>query len=172
MRLFAAITPPEPAVAHLYAALPAAPLRWSEPADAHITLAFYGEVDDLSAELLGRTLTDLARGTPSFELRLDGAGTFGRSVLWAGVGGDLRLLALLAAGAATQPGHPFRPHLTLARARGAVDLAPWAEVLAAYSGPAWTVRELHLMRSRPGSATRYERLVTAPLLRSGEEFPF
>ena len=60
--------------------------RWSAPEKLHITLAFFGEVDDDHAEVLDM---ELARNTfSSFKLELKGAGHFGSlepHALWLGV---------------------------------------------------------------------------------------
>jgi 2'-5' RNA ligase len=64
-----------------------------------------------------------------------------------------------------EEGRPFRPHLTLARARGrreSVDLRPYVEALGAFQSRTWTATELSLVRSRlpgggvPGEQPHYE----------------
>ncbi|RIQ32566.1 hypothetical protein DY240_05240 [Jiangella rhizosphaerae] len=99
-----------------------------------------------------------------------GAGRFGRAVLWAGIDGDgvaLRALAGSARaagrriGAGAEERQRFRPHITLARARGAADLRPYVERLAAYEGPEWPSETMTLFRSHPGGpgrGPRYEAL--------------
>ncbi|NEC22157.1 2'-5' RNA ligase family protein, partial [Streptomyces parvus] len=80
-RLFAAVLPPDAAVAELRAALAplhtlpgARDLRWTGPEGWHFTLAFYGEVpEDTTPELEAR-LERAARRTTPFALRLHGAG--------------------------------------------------------------------------------------------------
>ncbi|MEU1816594.1 RNA 2',3'-cyclic phosphodiesterase [Streptomyces roseifaciens] len=178
MRLFAAVRPPEAAVVELTDAtaslrgLPGAEaLRWTEPSGWHFTLAFLGEVDpELLPELterLGRAAHRHAR----HELRFAGGGRFGDRVLWVGADGERTILRDLArsaaagarrAGVAVDTTHDFRPHLTLARAAGPVNLRPYAESLAGFSGTPWSVERLELMRSRlpgggvPGERPRYE----------------
>ncbi|WP_097992941.1 RNA 2',3'-cyclic phosphodiesterase, partial [Streptomyces sp. f51] len=116
-RLFAAVLPPDAAVAELRTALtplhtlPGAPdLRWTGPEGWHFTLAFYGEVpEDATPELEAR-LERAARRTGPFALRVLGAGHFGGRALWAGAAGGLdtlRLLAGRAEAAARRAGLPM-----------------------------------------------------------------
>lgn len=164
MRLFVAVTPPPDALDELRSATAAVRagsdgLRWSPPEQWHLTLAFLGEVDDRArhdvTERLGRAA---ARHAPC-TLALAGAGRFGQRVLWTRVDGDVDRLRRLAASvrAAARRARiavedrPYRPHLTLARARDGADLRPAVDALGGFAGRAWTARELHLVRSRLGA---------------------
>ncbi|MGW2325457.1 RNA 2',3'-cyclic phosphodiesterase [Streptomyces sp. NPDC001700] len=191
MRLFAAVLPPEPALAELGTyvdalhRLPGADtLRWTERPGWHLTLAFFGEVtDDVRPELDTRLARAAHRHHPH-EVRLAGGGRFADRALWAGVAGDhtaLRRLAdSVAAGArrsgiATNRDRPYHPHLTIARNRSgapgatATRLAPFAEGLTGFEGRGWTVGELSLVRSHPptpgapGAQPRYEVVAAWPL---------
>lgn len=169
MRLFAAVDPPPDAVAHLAAVVDGVRddvLRWSDPAGWHLTVAFYGEVGEEQVAELSERLARAARRHPATRARLAGAGRFGRTVLWAGVDGDdvaLRALAGSARAAGRRMGvgpeekERFRPHVTLARARGAADLRPYVERLASYTGPEWTAGTMTLFSSRPGGPGRGPR---------------
>ncbi|WP_448852589.1 2'-5' RNA ligase family protein [Corynebacterium sp. 335C] len=197
MRLFAALGIPDDARDHLAAAVAAARarldasdaapargrdaraarLRWSDPAQWHLTTAFHGEVPDDAADALAGRLAAVAAARPAPELRLAGSGTFGGRVLWAGVAGpgarDLPSLMRACRDAAPRDDAPGdagasepepRPHVTLARtpARGR-DVArpagrdaggPMAEAAAAlarYSGPSWTAGPLLLVASELGA---------------------
>ena len=185
MRLFVAITPPpavlddlEARVAPLRPDWPA--LRWTARPAWHVTLAFLGEVSDDTAAVLGPRLGRAAHRHPTLSLAFASAGAFpGRSrarVLWTGISGDrpaLETLARSVAAGARRAGAPppdegrrFRPHLTLARCREPVNLAPLVEALADHAGTPWTAAEIHLMRSHPGdpgSPPRYETVGTRPL---------
>ncbi|MFR9673639.1 RNA 2',3'-cyclic phosphodiesterase [Streptomyces sp. TR06-5] len=178
MRLFAALLPPDAALgalAETVASLRVRPdadgLRWTAVGGWHITLAFYGEADEEHTlpGLRERLSRSAARSRP-LDLRVAGAGRFGRRALWAGVEGDREALRQLARSAAAagrrsglteEEGRSFHAHLTVARARGrggAVDLRPYADRLAAVRGEPWTATELVLVRSHlPVSGVRGEQ---------------
>ena len=149
MRLFVSLRPPPDAVAHLRAQQP----RWpTEPQRWHVTLAFLGEVP--APDAVHEQLAAAVRGRPSFDLRLEGSGTFGRTgPVWVGVGGDVPALRELAAQvheAAEAAGvvleqRAYRPHLTVGK-RG----HPSPGALSGYGGPTWTAQEVELVRSDLG----------------------
>jgi 2'-5' RNA ligase len=62
---------------------------------------------------------------------------------------------------------PYRPHLTLARARTGADLRPAVAVANAFAGVGWTADEIELVRSRlgkgPGRRAAHETLRSWPL---------
>ncbi|MCX3063615.1 RNA 2',3'-cyclic phosphodiesterase [Streptomyces beihaiensis] len=185
MRLFAAVLPPEAALAELaraVEALPAHPgLRWTGPDGRHLTVAFYGDVPQESLPELAARLARAAGHTAPFDLALRGGGRFGGRTLWAGVAGDAAVLRRLAARAqaaarkagldtAAHTGHRrYHPHVTLARGRTELDLGPYVTALDGFAGTAWTVRELVLVRSElprsgvPGEQPRYETSAAWPL---------
>jgi RNA 2',3'-cyclic 3'-phosphodiesterase len=190
MRLFAAVLLPAPVADELAAEvaalreLPGADaLRWTGRPGWHFTLAFYGEVDDAVVPDLSARLERAARHTEPFSLAVRGGGRFGHGrALWAGAAGDvaeLRLLADRSEAAARRAGLPmadhrrYRPHLTLARSREAVDVGPYVVLLEPFAGRPWTVTELTLVRSNlpksgvPGEQPRYEPVGRWPLGRSG-----
>jgi 2'-5' RNA ligase len=177
MRAFVALVPPPDALTELAAAVAALPqepaLRWSPPAQRHLTLAFLGEVDGPTDDELRTRLARAARRHPPVPLALAGGGRFGDRVLWTGVHGDreaLRRLAGTVRAAARRSGlpvdeRPYRPHLTLARARPpAPDLRPLAGALRGFAGRPWTASEVHLVRSDlgagPGGGARHEVVAT------------
>ncbi|MDJ1639678.1 RNA 2',3'-cyclic phosphodiesterase [Streptomyces pakalii] len=184
-RLFAAVLPPDAAVAELRTALAplnalpgARDLRWTGPEGWHFTLAFYGDVPEGVRPELEARLERAARRTEPFALHVHGAGHFGGRALWAGAAGGLdtlRLLAERADAAARRAGLPmeehrrYTPHLTLARSRGAADLRPFAAALAGFDGQRWEAAELTLVRSHlpvsgvPGERSRYTAVRAWPL---------
>jgi len=135
--------------------------KWVQPGDMHITVRFAGDVDPRTADELAALLADI-RISP-FAVSLAGAGAFGgRSprVLWAGVdaGPELDLLyranerAARAAGIEPDP-REFRPHVTLARMRGARQSAV-ASFLAENGDlrmEPFLVTRFVLLSARPGS---------------------
>ncbi|MFF5478978.1 RNA 2',3'-cyclic phosphodiesterase [Streptomyces sp. NPDC012935] len=198
MRLFAAVLPPEDVarelateVAELKKLPGADALRWTGrpgrprggAADWHFTLAFYGEVDDDLVPDLSARLERVAHRTAPFRLALRGGGQFGHGrALWAGAEGDLATLRLLAdrsEAAARKAGVPmgehrrYKPHLTVARSRSAVDVRPYVAALDEFTSRTWTVDELVLMRSHlptsgvAGEQPRYEAVARRPLAGAG-----
>ena len=178
MRLFLALDPPAEVVADLDRALgplrKAHPeLRWATADRWHLTLAFYGEVPDEDVERLQWRIAGKVAGCPALDLRFAGAGRFGGHVLWVGVQGDRRPLGELAKRVAVDE-RPFRPHLTVARARegrtpegrrirGEADLRPLVAELEGYAGPGWRADAVRLIRSRLGPNPTYEDVAVWPL---------
>ena len=115
-------------------------LRWTDPAGWHVTLAFLGWIEaGLSEEILARLVLP-AREAEPVDLASGGVGAFPSPrrarVLWYGLTdadgiaasltkGIWRALAPIVPGAHDES--PFRPHVTLARARAerGVDLVSW-----------------------------------------------
>jgi 2'-5' RNA ligase len=95
----------------------------------------------------------------ALRLSISGGGRFGQRVLWAGVTGDRAALTAVAAAAAAaarsarigMEDRPYRPHLTIARARPGAQLGPAAAAMAGYAGPAWVATELVLVESQLGA---------------------
>jgi RNA 2',3'-cyclic 3'-phosphodiesterase len=179
MRLFVGLAPSAAALDDLDAACaPLRPgradLRWTGREWWHVTLAFLGEVSEDSLPGLLPRLERAALRHRTFGLSLAGAGAFpspGRAnVLWCGLSGDRKALGELAmsvgAGArragAPPPdeGRRYRPHVTLARCRMPVDARTLVAQLSGYQGPAWTVGQVHLIKSTLGGEPRYETIGT------------
>jgi 2'-5' RNA ligase len=173
VRLFAAVLIPQAIAADLDAAV--APhrddvLRWTALDSWHLTLAFYGQVDDARVPDLKSRLTRTAKRYPTLSLTLRGAGQFSRRALWIGCEGDLaplRALACSTAAAGQRVGASagesrFRAHLTVARAREPMDLRPYVSSLRDYRGPSWTADAVALVQSHLGAGenrrARYETL--------------
>lgn len=153
IRLFAALeAPPEivEALVPLQAGLPGANWR---PADSlHLTLSFFGDVQERAAEDLDGELSRI-NGEP-FEVALQGVGAFGEGhqlhALWAGVreSEPLRRLAGRCGNAARRAGmkvesRAYRPHVTLAYLRREVD---------GQRAAAW-IAENNLLATAPWRAT-------------------
>jgi 2'-5' RNA ligase len=180
VRLFVALTPPPDAVTELWTASEALRteqpgLRWALPDQWHLTLAFLGEVGEKETSNLGERLGRVAARQPPLRLSLGGAGRFGNRVLWIRVRGEtdrLRRLAVSVRAAARRArlpveDRPYRPHLTLARARDGTDLQPAVAALGWFEGQAWTADELHLVCSHlgagPGGTAQHEPHASWPL---------
>ncbi len=148
---------------------PADALRWADPDGWYLTLAFLGDVEpDRLSDTEGR-VAGVAVDHRAIQVETGRLGAFPRPgsarTLWYGVldPGDL-LAAMARALAATFElalDEPFRPHITLARARRRhVDVRGWID-RASESAPAGrlSVGALHLMRSHLGAGpARYETL--------------
>ncbi|PZF88778.1 RNA 2',3'-cyclic phosphodiesterase [Micromonospora endophytica] len=189
MRLFTAVYPPAEAVTHLTARLAGLRLgaaaaagtnvRLVDPARAHLTLAFLGEVDPARLAEIRHALQHAVAAAPTGPpvLRLGGGGRFGwgrSTVLWIDVRGDVSRLVALAAAVRTELAEvgvptdekPFRPHLTIARPGDRLthaDIEADLATLDGYLGPPWSAGELVLVHSRPGPPPSYHRLATCPL---------
>ncbi len=166
MSLFVAVRPSDEAtedledvISRLRRLPQAADLRWQPAWQWHVTVAFLGDPpDDADAGVIER-LDRLESEPPLAGLRLAGSGCFGRQIVWVGLeeGGALARLATLASSiprllrgsGVTIDRRPWRPHLTVARARRG-DGRPAADLLADYSSPPWSTDELLLIRSTGG----------------------
>ena len=149
-------------------------LRWIGPEALHLTLAFLGPIDPTSIEGVTRQIQRVGAMHAPMTRATGRLGAFARPgsarVLWYAVDDPDGSLAVIAADLndALKLGQaePYRPHITLARARRrSVDLRGWIEVASA-SAPegAMAVRDLQLMRSHLGGGpARYETLGTFPL---------
>ena len=125
LRLFTAISIPHDVaetLARRQSGLPGA--RWRPSEALHVTLAFYGEASERTADDLASELTRAEGGGP-FEISLAGVGAFGDAhrthTLWAGVerSEPLNVLAGRCRSAGERAGVPperreYRPHVTLA----------------------------------------------------------
>jgi RNA 2',3'-cyclic 3'-phosphodiesterase len=177
VRLFAAVVLPDDIVAGLDAALADHRdeiLAWTLPEQWHITLAFYGQVEDKRVPDLKARLTRAAKRHPFLSVALDGAGRFDGRTLWVGCSGDVATLreisrSAVAAGrrvgaSSADDAFRFRAHVTLARARRPVDLRPYVAALDAFRSRSWTVDSVTLVRSHLGAGaarhSRYETLST------------
>lgn len=131
VRLFAALSiPPDVAetLKRRQSGLPGA--KWRPEEALHVTLAFYGEMDERTADEVASELTRVSGGP--FEMELNGVGAFGEGhrthAIWAGVASNERLDVLAgrcrAAGeraGLTLEKRAYRPHVTLAYLKPQAD---------------------------------------------------
>jgi 2'-5' RNA ligase len=143
----------------------------------HLTLRFLGDTDPATAERLCRQLGETVRPVRVLRLRLDDWGTFPERrrprVTWCALAGEVDALRELAervekwAREAGYPGEtrPFRPHVTVARARSpraAMEMPDLAS--EAGSRPEFECGEVVLFRSHLGQGPpRYEALAVHEL---------
>lgn len=179
-RLFAALTPSDEAREHLVSALrpirerTGQELRWTDPDNWHLTLAFYGDQPNDPVEL-EQHLAVVAGGYGPLELALRGAGSFNQRTLWVGVDGDTERLRHLMAECLLEPveRHRQRAHLTVARTgsrtRDRWVLDDLVHALAVYVGPTFLCDRIELIESHLGEGRsggpRYETVAEIMLAR-------
>jgi 2'-5' RNA ligase len=135
--------------------------KWVEAENMHITLRFAGDVDERTADDFASRLRDI-RAEP-LTITIQGVGAFaGREarVLWAGVDGGPALedlyraneRAARAVGLEPDP-RAFKPHVTLARARGVRPQAAarFLQENGALKLSPFLVTRFVLLSARPGS---------------------
>ena len=154
--------------------------RWSDPEKLHITLGYFGEVDDDRAEILDQELAALKMG--SFQLELSGAGHFGSKephAIWVGVKPSPELTRLnkhcrRAARYAKidMEKRNYLPHVTLAYLRPHAPLAriiAFEQRLAHFKTRPFMVDQFFLMSShkKKRGANLYREEASYPLIGEG-----
>ncbi len=162
LRVFTALPIPDAVAEEAEALMDHVPgAKWRPRENLHITLAFYGELDE---PVIADLDAELARiPTAPFTLRLSGAGHFNQggepTSIWLGVeeNAALRDLARRCSSAARGAGfaperRTYRPHLTLAYLGRDVEIAPvqrFEQRLSLWRSAAFTADRFHLYSSRP-----------------------
>jgi 2'-5' RNA ligase len=182
MRLFTGLELPAGVVRNLEGLIgrlrPAARIQWSPPANLHVTTKFIGEWPEQRLEELRMALEVVPVAGP-LPVRIRSLGFFPNEraprVFWCGVEAPgLDSLAAATDAATARLGipaesRPFSPHLTLARIKERLDLAPLRQAIAALPSTEFGDFEAHtyyLYRSRlgPGGSV-YTKLAEFPLSR-------
>ncbi len=135
--------------------------KWVEPENMHITLRFAGDIDDRTADEFAELLAEIH--AEPFPVSIQDVGSFGGRdprVLWAGVEAGEPLAALYraneraarAAGLEADPRN-FKPHVTLARMRGARHhaVARFLEENGGLRTQPFVATRFVLLSARPGS---------------------
>jgi 2'-5' RNA ligase len=159
MRLFVAVRPPAAVIAALDT-LPRpehTPTRWTTREQWHVTLRFFGNVDDPSP--ITRGLAEALHEVEPFAVTMGPrAGVLGHQIVYLPVTGLADVAATVVA--ATKdfgerpPTRRFRGHLTLGRTKGGV-----VDAAALALEQRWTVRDVELIRSHlGGGGARHETL--------------
>ena len=176
MRLFIGIPVPEGLgrrIAILNGGIPGA--AWVPAESMHLTLRFIGEVDRATAEDIDDALIGVQ--APSFDLHLQGVGTFGQGAkarsLWVGLVASqpLDFLQAKIESAVVRAGQPpegrkFSPHITLARLKHAdpTRLKNFIEGNNLFRAGPWTVESFTLFESNQGKGGAvYTPLADYPL---------
>ena len=161
-RLFSAFRVPAPVedwLSGLEHDMPGA--HWTDPADYHVTLRFFGDVDKHVTDdiLAGLESTFL----PVFAAHIRGLGVYGGDrprVLVADIEPNPTLTDLhraherIALSAGLQPDRrKYSPHITLARLHGTLPetVAGFIQTFTPTSLPAFAVEEVELLSARDGS---------------------
>lgn len=115
-----------------------ADVRWVGSQNIHLTLKFFGNIEESKINLIGQAIEELARSTSPIRITVRGMGAFpgmkNPRVIWIGLHEEEKALALFQKrleGEFQKIGfqpedRPFHPHLTLGRMRsnrGKDDLA-------------------------------------------------
>ena len=110
-------------------AVPDVAASWSQPENIHLTMKFFGSVDQAKAPAISDVLTRVAKEFSPVKIVVGGMGVFPRpsrpQVLWIGIDDHTGALAKLqkrVEDECAREGFPkedraFRPHLTIARIR-------------------------------------------------------
>ncbi len=136
-------------------------IRWVEPANIHLTLAFLGETDEDQVSKAGKIMREAANNYESFEITFNGTDVFRDisqpRVIWLGIEApqslyDLRevICEALKEEGLYRDKKPFRPHLTLGRMKYIANKNVLAEILkssGSHDLPSQTVNELILYES-------------------------
>jgi len=110
-------------------AVPEAAASWSRPDNIHLTIKFFGNVDQAKVPSISYALARVAEASSTIKINVGGTGVFPRpsrpQVLWIGIddtSGALAELQKRLEDECAREGFPkedraFRPHLTIARIR-------------------------------------------------------
>ena len=180
MRLFAGF-PITPAVEDRLSALrlrlaaPTDGLRWTSPEQWHMTLRFFGDIEDRQLASLMQKLGACRQAPPL--LRMETLGLFpAKGILYAAVEPTEELQAFYAAFTGclaweppTGTSLPFHPHITLARSKGRTGQKTLGKLstpkLPAF-GPAlqWSGSQIHFYESALGPQGAVYRIVATHTL--------
>jgi RNA 2',3'-cyclic 3'-phosphodiesterase len=146
--------------------------KWVERENLHVTLRFFGEVEDSKVPGVAASLKEAAAGAAPFDLEFSCLGAFDSlrrpKMLWLGLSKGKEELAALARALGEEK--PFKPHLTLGRQRSMKNMGALAKLLSSYEVAPFSCRieRLALVRSTlSGKGPTYAALETAALGDSG-----
>jgi RNA 2',3'-cyclic 3'-phosphodiesterase len=120
-------------------------VKWTNPCNIHITLAFIGDTAEEKISVISKALKDICEGYGEFELIIKGSGVFKSindpRVIWTGIEpceklNNLNKLiknGLKTAGIRLEE-RPFKPHLTLGRIKQIKEMNNLKELVDKYSG--------------------------------------
>ncbi|MFP3867027.1 MAG: RNA 2',3'-cyclic phosphodiesterase [Desulfobacteraceae bacterium] len=139
-----------------------ADVRWVPVGNIHLTLKFFGSINETEAAAIGAAAQEIAQEYTPFDLQVAGAGAFpsikSPRVIWLGITGQTEILAHLfnrleqsfATLGYLPESRKFNPHLTLGRVRspkGREKLTSMFGELTLPIFPVFQVKKLTLFRS-------------------------
>ncbi|HOW10785.1 MAG: RNA 2',3'-cyclic phosphodiesterase [Bacteroidales bacterium] len=152
-------------------------IKWVDPCNVHITLAFLGDTGERKIKPLTRILPEVCTGHGRFEFSLSGTGVFKNyndpRVIWVGINPKEAITALnakitcgLKSGGFLTEDRSFRPHLTIGRIRTIKDSERLKRVLETY-------RETEFQTIKASEVILYESILmqTGPLYKELAKFP-
>lgn len=181
MRTFVAINLPPEERQRLHDALAPLrerdlPVRWAAPESLHITVKYLGDTESSAVAAVDRVLADAAARREPMTLTVGGVGAFPTlrraNIVWVGAAAAPELMALqkhlepaLSRLGFPREQRPFRPHITVGRARSdarALDIERYVG-LVDYEAIV-RIDTVELMQSHQSSrGSRYETLLTRRL---------
>jgi 2'-5' RNA ligase len=119
-------------------------IKWVDPSNIHLTLAFLGDTEEGRIKTLGTILRQKCTGFGNFEFVLAGAGVFKNyhdpRVIWTGIQSPEKLVMLnslitegLRENGFETEDREFNPHLTLGRIKSIEDTNNLKKILESYS---------------------------------------
>ena len=149
--------------------------RWRERDHFHVTLTYFGAMEEPVAEMLDEEIGALS--CPQFELEIEGVGWFGRKEPHSAFATVKRSPALDALArdcrkisarmGLDKDDRPFKPHITLAYLNNTPLEAAmaWSERWQVLRAGPWTADRFHLFESIPreGKKSVYEAVADYPL---------
>jgi len=111
--------------------------KWVPTGNMHITLKFLGEVAENALAKVKQCITDAVANVESFDVTIEGTGSFGRPprVVWAGVGeGREEIAAVMrslenALSFIMKESREATPHMTIARIASCADVKRFMECI-------------------------------------------
>lgn len=118
-------------------------IKWIDPGNIHITLAFLGDTEEKRIKILSSILRNRCRNFGEFKFVLKGTGIFKNyrdpRIIWVGIQINNKLLKLndiiisgLKDADFNTEDRPFKPHLTIGRIRSVKDIENLKTVLERY----------------------------------------
>lgn len=142
-------------------------IKWINPDNIHITLAFLGDTEEEKINIISSMLKEKCEGSGKFELIIKGSGVFKSMndprIIWAGIESSEKLTQLndfiksgLKDAGIKIEDRPFNPHLTLGRIKHLNPGSDLKELIEKY-------RDAEIQKVPVNEVTLYESI----LLQSG-----